>query len=115
MEKKHSSKELKAQMDDLCVKLEEALKLETEETTARMKDEDEQHRALLSKMIGRRVIMLAEGELKGQEAVIAKPHGRSKKPMHWWFRVVSTGEERCKAATSFRPLKKTKASENKEE
>jgi len=67
--------------------------------------EEEEHQALLKKMVGRRIWITLEGDpLCGQEAVITGPRGDSRKPMHWWFLLTSTGEKKHKARTSFKLL-----------
>jgi len=75
--------------------------------------EEEEHQALLRKMVGRRIrIPLESDSLCGQEAIITGPRGTSRKPMCWWFILSSTGEKKCKARTSFKLLPLESSSES---
>jgi len=74
-------------------------KLKTERDT-----EEDEHQRLLKKMLGRPIRITLEGDpLHGQEAVITGPRGDSKNPMCWRF-PLSSGENKCKARTSFKLL-----------
>jgi len=66
--------------------------------------EEEEYQLLLKKMVGRQIRITLEGDpLYEQEAVITGPHGDSKNPMYWWF-LLSSGEKKYKARTSFKLL-----------
>jgi len=89
--------ELMKEINKLNSLLQDKLKIERD-------TEEEEYQTLLRKMVGRRIrITLKDDPLCGMEAVITGPRGKSKKPMHWWFRT-TTGIEAYKAKTSFKLL-----------
>jgi len=111
---KKTSKELEDEMDRLAQRM-GTLALQLRETrrreapTRESLPEQEQYKALLRKMVGRRIVITKKDDpLCGMEAVITGPRGKSKKPMYWWFRT-TTGIEAYKAKTSFKllPLEST--------
>jgi len=92
-----SADELMREINKLNALLRDKLKIERD-------TEEEDYQLLLKKMVGRRIRIALEGDpLHGQEAVITGPHGDSKNPMYWWF-LLSSGEKKCKARTSFKLL-----------
>jgi len=106
IDKKKTLEELEAEMDALTGRL-SSLSTELQEARRRqahVPTEQEQHQALLRKMVGRKIrITLKDAPLDGMEAVITGPRGKSKKPMHWWF-TTATGVKAHKAKTSFKLL-----------
>ena len=110
MSDRKTSKEIQAEIDALTLQLEGALRFEIDELHKQIDEGEARYQALLKKMVGRRIRITLEGDpLYGKEAVITGPRGESKKPMYWWFRVVSTGEKQYKARTSFELLKQDDA------
>ena len=75
-----SSKEVKEELDELTKEFEAALKFES---TAKAKEEDEAYRALLDKLVGRRVIITRSDQYGGQIATVQGPKGKSKNPLYW--------------------------------
>ena len=105
MSDRKTSKQIQAEIDALTLQLEGALRFEIDELHKQIDEGEARYQALLKKMVGRRIRITLEGDaLYGQEAIITGPRGDSKKPMYWWFRVVTTGEKRFKARTSFELL-----------
>lgn len=107
-DKKKSINEVKAEIDELSKQLEEGIRLETKAKSKLAIEDEKEYQALLQKMIGRRIrITLEDDSLYGEEAVILRPHGKSKKPLYWWFMLTKTGKEYNKARASFKllPLK----------
>jgi len=75
--------ELMKEINKLNSLLQDKLKIERD-------TEEEEYKALLKKMVGRRIRITLEGDpLFGQEAVITGPRGDSKNPMYWWFLLTS--------------------------
>jgi len=104
MSDQKSSKEIQAEIDALTTQLEQALRLEIDDLNQQVLAGEAKYQALLKRMIGRRIRITKKGDpLCGIEAVITRPHGKSKKPMYWWFRT-TTGIETYKAKTSFELL-----------
>jgi len=98
-----SAEELMKEINKLNSLLQDKLKIERDA-------EEEECQLLLKKMVGRRIRIALEGNpLFGQEAVITGPRGDSKNPMCWWF-LLSSGEKKHKARTSFKLLPCTDAS-----
>jgi len=92
-----STDELMREINKLNSLLQDKLRIEHD-------TEEREYQSLLERMIGRRIRITLEGNpLYGQEAVITGPHGDSKKPMYWWF-LLSSGEKKYKARTSFKLL-----------
>jgi len=98
------SKEIQAEIDALTDQLAATLRLEIADLTRQAEEGETKYQALLRKMVGRRIpITIKNDPLFGMEAIILKPCGKSKKPMHWWFRT-TTGIETYNARTSFELL-----------
>jgi len=96
--------ELMKEINKLNSLLQDKLKIERD-------TEEEECQLLLKKMVGRRIRITLEGDpLYGQEAVITGPRGDSKNPMYWWF-LLSSGEKKYKARTSFKLLPRQDASD----
>jgi len=99
-----TTKEIQAKIDALTDQLAATLRLEIADLTRQAEEGEAKYQALLRKMTGRRIdITKKDDPLCGMEAVITGPHGKSKKPMYWWFRTTS-GIEAYKAKTSFKLL-----------
>jgi len=111
MSDRKTSKEMQAEIDALTDQLAVTLRLEIADLTRQVEEGEAKCQALLRKMVGRRIrITLKDDPLYGMEAVITGPRGKSKKPMHWWFRT-TTGIEAYKAKTSFKLLPLESSSE----
>ena len=116
MSDRKTSEELEFEMDQLVrrmgtlgLQLQETRRRESHIQSRESVSEQEQYKALLRKMVGRRIVITKKDDpLCGMEAVITGPRGKSKKPMYWWFRT-TTGIEAYKAKTSFKllPLEST--------
>ena len=74
--KPRSSKEVKAELDELTKEFEAALKFEAREEQAA-------YQALLDKLVGRRVIITRTDQYGGQIATVQGPKGKSKNPLYW--------------------------------
>jgi len=110
MSDRKTSKEIQAEIDALTDQLAATLRLEIADLTRQAEEGEAKCQALLRRLIGRRIrITLKNDPLFGMEAIILKPHGKSKKPMYWWFRT-TTGIETYKVRTSFELLPLVKAS-----
>jgi len=93
-----SSDELMREINKLNSLLQDKLKMKRD-------TEEEEHQLPLKKMIGRRIrIALEKDPSCGQEATVTSPRSNSKKPVFWWFKLSSTGEQKCKAWMSFKLL-----------
>jgi len=104
MSDRKTSKETQAEIDALTDQLAATLRLEIADLTRQSEEGEARCQALLRKMVGRKIRMtLKDDPLYGMEAVITGPRGKSKKPLHWWFRT-TTGIEAHKAKTSFKLL-----------
>jgi len=104
MSDRKTSKEIQAEIDALTDQLAATLRLEIDELNQKVLQGEDKYQALLKRMIGQRILITKKGdELYGLEAVITKPHDKSKKPMYWWFRT-TTGIKAYKAKTSFQLL-----------
>jgi len=100
MSDQKSSKEIQAEIDALTEQLAATLRREIADLTRQAEEGEAKYQALLRKMDGRRIwITLKNDSLCGIEAIILKPHGKSKKPMYWWFRT-TTGIETYKAMSA---------------
>ena len=81
--KPRPSKEVKEDLEELTKEFEAALKIETDEKIKAIKAEDEQYRALLKRMIGRRVLITSKGPIRRQEGSLTRPKGKTKHPINW--------------------------------
>jgi len=110
MSDRKTSKEIQAEIDALTAQLEQTLRLEIADLNQQVLAGEAKHQALLKKMVSCRIRITKKGDpLCGMEAVITRPHGKSKKPMCWWFRT-TTCIETYKARTSFEVLPLAEAS-----
>jgi len=86
MSDRKTSKEAQAEIDALTRQLEQTLRLEIDELNQKVLEGEAKHQALLKRMIRRQILITKKGdELHGLEAVITKPHSKSKKSVCWWF------------------------------
>jgi len=114
MSDRKSSNEIQAEIDALTTQLEQTLRLEIAELNQQVLAGEAKYQALLKKMIGRRIRITKKGDpLCGIEAVITRPHRKSKKPMYWWFRT-TTGIKTYKAKTSLELLPLTDSTPSSE-
>jgi len=105
-----SSEELEAEMDRLVqrmgtlgLQLQETRRRESHIQTRESASEQEQYKALLRKMVGRRVLITVKGEHKGKEGVITRHAGDTFHPVNWYVRL-SDGSETRKNKHSFKLL-----------
>lgn len=107
---KKTPDEIKAEIAALSKQLEEGLHLETQAKSKLAIKAETEYQALLTRMVGRRVLITLDGDfLYGKEAIILRPRGKSKHPMYWWLQPLGDSHgEVYKAHTSFKllPLKK---------
>ena len=83
MSDRKTSKEIQAEIDSLTTQLEQTLRLEIAEFNQQVLAGEAKYQALLKKMSGRRIRITKKGNpLCGIEAVISRPHGKSKKPIN---------------------------------
>ena len=102
------SKEVKDDLEELTKEFQAALKIETDEKIKAIKAEDEQYRALLKRMIGRRVRITVKSPYQGQEGVITQHAGNTKHPSNWYV-LLSDGTETRKHKYSFELLPSTES------
>ena len=95
-----SSKEVKDDLEELTKEFQAALKIETDEKIKALKEEDERYRALLKRMIGRRVLITVKGPYKNKEGFITRHAGKTKQPSYWYVRL-DDGTETRKHRYSF--------------
>ena len=97
--KKKTLKEIEAEMDTLTSQL-SALSVEHQEARIRQAhlstnlSERDQYRALLQKMIGRRVLITVKGPHKGKEGVITRHAGDTFHPVNWYVKLPDGSETR---------------------
>jgi len=112
-----SSEELEAEMDaltgrlsSLSIALQEAHRREqAEPPTKACLSEREQYKALLRKMVGRRVLITVKGPHKGKEGVITRHAGDTFHPINWYVKLPD-GSETRKHKGSFKLLPRQDAS-----
>jgi len=110
-EKKKTSEELEAKMDaltgrlsSLSIELQEARRREqAEPPTEACLSEREQHKALLRKMVGRRVLITVKCPHQGKEGVITRHAGDTFHPVNWYVKLPD-GSETRKHKGSFKLL-----------
>ena len=117
MSKKKSLEEIEAEMDALTGRL-SALSVEHQEARIRQahpntmdQSEQQQYKALLRKMIGRRVLITVKGPHKGKEGIITRHAGDTFHPVNWYVKL-SDGSETRKHKNSFKLLPHESPSES---
>ena len=111
MSKKKSLEEIEAEMDALTGRL-SSLSIELQEARRRRQAEPpteaclterEQYKALLRRMIGRRVLITVKGEHKGKTGIITRHAGDTFHPVNWYVQLPD-GSETRKHKHSFKLL-----------
>ena len=109
MSSRKSLEEIEAEMDALTSQL-SALSVEHQEARIRQahpntmdQSEQQQYKALLRKMVGRRVLITVKGPHKGKEGIITRHAGDTFHPVNWYVKL-SDGSETRKHKHSFRLL-----------
>jgi len=121
MSDRKTSEELEAEMDaltgrlsSLSIELQEARRREQAEPPAEAcLSEREQHKALLRKMVGRRVLVVVKGPHQGKEGVIARHAGDTFQPVNWCVKL-SDGSETRKHKHSFKLLPRNATASSEE-
>ena len=100
MSSKKTLEEIEAEMDTITSQL-SALSLEYQEArisqahpNTKDQSEQEQYRALLRKMVGRRVLITVKGPHKGKEGVITMHAGDTFHPVTWYVKLPDGSETR---------------------
>jgi len=98
---KKSADELEAEMDaltgrlsSLSIELQEARRRRAHVPTNESLSEQEQYRALLRKMIGRRVLITVKGKHKGKQGVITRHAGDTFRPVNWYVHIGCITDDR---------------------
>jgi len=111
MSDRKTSEELEAEMDaltgrlsSLSIELQEARRREqAEPPTEACLSEREQYKALLRKMVGRRVLITVKGKHKGKHGIITRHAGDTFQPVNWYVKLPD-GSETRKHKGSFKLL-----------
>jgi len=110
MSKKKSLEEIEAEMDaltgrlsSLSIELQEARRRQAHVPSNESLSEREQHKALLRRMIGRRVLITVKGEHKGKIGAITRHAGDTFQPVNWCVKLPD-GSETRKHKHSFKLL-----------
>jgi len=90
-------------MGTLGLQLQETRRRESHTPSRESVTEQEQHRALLWKMVRRRVLITVKGEHKGKEGVITRHAGDMFQPVNWYVKLPD-GSETRKHKGSFKLL-----------
>jgi len=100
-DKKKTLQELEAEMDDLTgrlsslsIELQEARRRQAHVPTNESLPEQEQYRALLRKMVGRKVLITGKGAHKGKHGVITRHAGDTFQPVNWYVKLPDGSETR---------------------
>jgi len=120
-EKKKTAEELEAEMDaltgrlsSLSIELQEARRQEqAEPPTEACLSEREQYKALLRKMVGRRVLITVKCPHQGKEGVITRHAGDTFHPVNWHVKLPD-GSETRKHKGSFKLLPRQDVSSSPE-
>ena len=98
--KKKTLEEIEAEMDALTGRL-SALSMEYQEARIRQahpnttdQTEQQQLKALLRKMVGRRVLITVNGPHKGKEGIITRHAGDTFHPVNWYVKLPDGSETR---------------------
>ena len=118
---KKTREELEAEMDaltgrlsTLSIELQEARRREqAEPPTKACLSEQEQYKALLRKMVGRRVLITVKGPHKGKEGVITRHAGDTFHPVNWYVKLPD-GSETRKHKGSFKLLPRDSGTSSEE-
>jgi len=116
---KKTLEEIEAEMDALTGRL-SALSIEHQAARQRQShqpsreslSEQEQYKALLCKMVGRKVLITVNGKHKGKEGVITRHAGDTFHPVNWYVRLLD-GSETRKHKGSFKLLPLESSSKSK--
>jgi len=113
-----SSEELEAEMDQLVqrmgtlgLQLQETRRRESHTPSRESASEQEQYKALLRKMVGRRVLITVKGPHRGKEGVITRHAGNMFHPVKWYVKLPD-GSETRKHKGSFKLLPLEPSSES---
>ena len=107
--KKKTLEELEVEMDTLTSQL-SALGVEYQEARIRQAHpttnvpEQDQYKALLRKMVGRRVLITVKGPHKGKEGIITRHAGDTFHPVNWYVKLADGCSETRKHKHSFKLL-----------
>jgi len=114
-DRKKTSEELEDEMDRLVqrmgtlgLQLQETRRREAHTPTQESTSEQGKYKALLRKMIGRRVLITVKGPHRGKEGVITRHAGDTFHPVNWYVKLPD-GSETRKHKGSFKllPLEST--------
>jgi len=115
-DRKKSSEELESEMDQLVrrmgtlgLQLQETRRRESHVQSSESASEQEQYKALLRKMVGRRVLITVKGPHQGKEGVITRHAGDTFHPVNWYV-TLPDGSETRKNRHSFKLLPRQDAS-----
>ena len=115
---KKSLEEIEAEMDTLTRHLsalsvahQEAHRRQSHEPSSESLTEQEQYKALVRKMVGRRVLITVKGPLGGKEGVITRHAGDTFHPVNWYVKLPD-GSETRKHKGSFKLLPLEPSSES---
>jgi len=107
---KKTSEELEDEMDRLVqrmgtlgLQLQETRRREAHTPTQEFISEQGQYKALLRRMIGRRVLITVKGEQKGKTGIITRHAGDTFHPVNWYVKLPD-GSETQKHKGSFKLL-----------
>jgi len=121
MSKKKSLEEIEVEMDALTGRL-STLSIELQEARRRQRAEPpteaclterEQYKALLRRMVGRKVLITVKGPHKGKEGVITRHAGDTFHPVNWYVQLPD-GSETRKHKGSFKLLPRDSDSSSEE-
>ena len=109
-DQKKTSEELESEMDQLVrrmgtlgLQLQETRRRESHVQSSESASEQEQYKALLRKMVGRRVLITVKGPHQGKEGVITRHAGDTFHPVNWYVKLPD-GSETRKHKGSFKLL-----------
>jgi len=110
MSDRKTSEELESEMDQLVrrmstlgLQLQETRRRESHIQSRESASEQDQYKALLRKMIGRRVLITVKGEHKGKTGIITRHAGDTFHPINWYVKLPD-GSETRKHKGSFKLL-----------
>jgi len=116
---KKTLEEIEAEMDALTGRLsalsvehQAARQRQSHQSTRESLSEREQYKALLRKMVGRKVLIAVNGKHKGKEGIITRHVGDTFHPVNWYVRLPD-GSETRKHNGSFKLLPLDSTSESK--
>jgi len=94
---------LTGRLSSLSIELQEARRRQAHVPSNKSLSEQEQYKALLRKMVGRRVLITVKGPHRGKEGVIARHAGDTFHPINWYVKLPD-GSETRKHKGSFKLL-----------